>query len=100
MTKLCSWRWVLCLVIAVLGAACTPSENKSTRIAIGTQDATINCATGGLLVRELDLLERYLPREGPYEDVRYDIVWRDFSSGPPITAEMVAGSLDLGMMAD
>ncbi|WP_437580874.1 ABC transporter substrate-binding protein [Sorangium sp. So ce887] len=100
MTKLCSWRWVLCLVIAVVGASCTPSEKKAIRIAIGTQNATINCATGGLLLRELDLLKRYLPREGPYEDIRYDIVWRDFSSGPPITAEMIAGNLDFGMMAD
>ncbi|XXX81698.1 ABC transporter substrate-binding protein [Sorangium sp. So ce134] len=100
MTKLCSWRWVLCLVIAALGAACTPPEKKAIRVAIGTQNATINCATGGLLLRELDLLKRYLPREGAYEDVHYDIVWRDFSSGPPITAEMVAGSLDFGMMAD
>ncbi|WP_437627070.1 ABC transporter substrate-binding protein [Sorangium sp. So ce1151] len=100
MTKLCSWRWVFCLVIAVLGAACTPSEKKTIRVAIGTQNATVNCATGGLLVRELDLLERYLPSEGPYKDVHYEIAWRDFSSGPPITAEMIAGNLDFGMMAD
>ncbi|WP_438010994.1 ABC transporter substrate-binding protein [Sorangium sp. So ce321] len=100
MTKLCSWRWVFCLVIAVLGAACTPSEKKTIRVAIGTQNATISCATGGLLVRELDLLKRYLPSEGPYKDVHYEIAWRDFSSGPPITAEMIAGNLDFGMMAD
>ncbi|WP_437615836.1 ABC transporter substrate-binding protein [Sorangium sp. So ce834] len=100
MTKLCPWRWLLCLMIAALGAACTPPEKKVIRIAVGTQNATINCATGGLLLRELDLLKRYLPREGAYEDVRYDIQWRDFSSGPPITAEMIAGGLDFGMMAD
>ncbi|MGK3994221.1 ABC transporter substrate-binding protein [Sorangium sp. So ce1024] len=94
------WRWALCLVVAVLGAACTPTEKRTIRVAIGTQNATINCATGGLLPRELDLLNRFLPREGPYRDVRYEITWTDFPSGPPITAEMIAGDLDFGMMAD
>ena len=29
---------------------------EEIRVAIGTQDTTINCATGGLLIRELNLL--------------------------------------------
>ncbi len=70
MTKLGLWRWLACLLIALLGAACTPPEKRTIRVAIGTQNATINCATGGLMLRELNLLERYLPREGPYKDVR------------------------------
>ncbi|AUX42716.1 nitrate ABC transporter substrate-binding protein [Sorangium cellulosum] len=100
MMKSRSWRWVVCLLVIVLGAACTPSEKRTIRVAIGTQNATINCATGGLLLRELSLLERFLPREGAYKDVEYEIVWKDFSSGPPITGEMIAGHLDFGMMAD
>ncbi|WP_238947937.1 ABC transporter substrate-binding protein [Caldimonas brevitalea] len=70
------------------------------RVAIGTQDTTINCATGGLLVRELKLLEKYLPRDGKYQDVRYDIQWKNFTSGAPLTNEMVADKLDFGAMAD
>lgn len=77
------------------------SANAETiRIAIGTQDTTINCATGGLLVRELKLLEKYLPRDGKYKDAQYDIQWKNFTSGAPLTNEMVAGKLDFGSMAD
>lgn len=73
---------------------------ENIRIAIGTQDTTINCATGGLLIRELNLLPKYLPKTGKYKDVKYDIVWKNFSSGAPLTSEMVAGRLDIGAMAD
>ena len=73
---------------------------ETIRIAVGTQDTTINCATGGLLIRELKLLEKYLPRDGKYKDATYDIQWRNFTSGAPLTNEMVAGKLDFGAMAD
>ncbi|QAU33933.1 ABC transporter substrate-binding protein [Janthinobacterium sp. 17J80-10] len=73
---------------------------EAIRIAIGTQDTTINCATGGLLIRELKLLEKYLPRDGKYKDAQYDIQWKNFTSGAPLTNEMVAGKLDFGSMAD
>lgn len=39
---------------------------ETIRVAIGTQDTTINCATGGPLVRELKLLEKDLPHTGKY----------------------------------
>jgi NitT/TauT family transport system substrate-binding protein len=38
------------------------------QVGIGTQDTTINCAAGGPVVRELKLLDKYLPREGKYKD--------------------------------
>lgn len=75
-------------------------QAETIRIAIGTQDTTINCAAGGLIVRELNLLEKYLPNTGKYKDVKYDIQWRNFTSGAPLTSEMVAGKLDFGAMAD
>lgn len=85
----------------LLGAAWLPASRAETiRVAIGTQDTTINCATGGLLIRELKLLEKYLPHDGKYADARYDVEWRNFTSGAPITNEMVAGKLDFGTMAD
>ncbi len=55
--------------------------NETVRVAIGTQDTTINCATGGPLVRELHLLEKYLPRTGKYQDVTYDIKWENQPTG-------------------
>lgn len=76
------------------------SRADTIRVAVGTQDTTINCATGGLLIRELKLLEKYLPRDGKYKDVTYDIQWKNFTSGAPLTNEMVAGKLDFGAMAD
>ena len=70
---------------------------ETIRVAIGTQDTTINCAAGGLLIRELNLLDKYLPHDGKYKDVKYDVQWKDFTSGAPITNEMVAGKLDFGI---
>ena len=84
----------------LLAVALTGARAETIRVAIGTQDTTINCATGGLLIRELRLLEKYLPREGKYKDVSYDIQWKNFTSGAPLTNEMVADKLDIGSMAD
>jgi len=84
-------------LLLAFGAA---NAADTIRVAIGTQDTTVNCATGGLLIRELHLLEKYLPHDGKYKDVRYDIEWKNFTSGAPLTNEMVAGKLDIGSMAD
>jgi len=97
--KLKSTLLGLSLVLA-FGAGPAASAAETIRVAIGTQDTTINCATGGLLIRELHLLEKYLPHDGKYKDVKYDIEWKNFTSGAPLTNEMVAGKLDLGSMAD
>lgn len=88
------------LAAALLGTAATVSQAETIRVAIGTQDTTINCVTGGLLIRELHLLDKYLPHTGKYKDVQYDVQWKDFTSGAPMTNEMVAGRLDFGAMAD
>lgn len=101
---------VACVIVGgIVGCDATTSEQKTAqveatgetiRIAIGTQDTTINCATGGLLVRELDLLSKHLPKDGKYKNVKYDIEWKNFTSGAPLTSEMSAGRLDLGAMAE
>lgn len=88
------------LIPLLIGTFATVSHAETIRVAIGTQDTTINCATGGLLIRELHLLDRYLPHTGKYKDVQYDVQWKDFTSGAPLTNEMVAGKLDFGAMAD
>ncbi|GDY13448.1 hypothetical protein LBMAG53_23260 [Planctomycetota bacterium] len=86
----------------LLAAASTAglAAAETIRVAIGTQDTTINCATGGLLIRELKLLEKHLPKSGRYADVTWDVQWKNFTSGPPLTNEMIADKLDLGSMAD
>ncbi|MBO3274350.1 ABC transporter substrate-binding protein [Pseudomonas schmalbachii] len=83
-----------------LAIASIHAQAETIRVAIGTQDTTINCATGGLLIRELGLLDKYLPHDGKYKDAKYEIEWKNFTSGAPLTNEMVAGKLDFGAMAD
>lgn len=94
-------RLALMLSLAASFTFASISASAETiRIALGTQDTTINCATGGLLIRELKLLEKYLPKDGKYKDAKYEIEWKNFTSGAPLTNEMVAGKLDFGAMAD
>lgn len=88
------------LLALALSVGASALQAETIRVAIGTQDTTINCATGGLIIRELKLLEKYLPKDGKYKDAKYDIVWKNFTSGPPLTNEMVADKLDIGTMAD
>jgi NitT/TauT family transport system substrate-binding protein len=88
------------LALSLLFALGGAHAEETIRVAIGTQDTTINCTTGGLLIRELHLLEKYLPHDGRYKGVKYDIEWKNFTSGAPLTNEMVAGKLDIGSMAD
>jgi sulfonate transport system substrate-binding protein len=92
-------RIAAAVAVAMIGLT-GMSRAETIRVAVGTQDTTINCATGGLLIRELKLLEKFLPRDGKYKDVTYDIQWKNFTSGAPLTNEMVAGKLDFGAMAD
>jgi NitT/TauT family transport system substrate-binding protein len=87
-------------LLALSLALASGAYAETIRVAVGTQDTTINCATGGLLIRELKLLEKYLPKDGKYKGVTYDIQWKNFTSGAPLTNEMVADKLDIGSMAD
>jgi sulfonate transport system substrate-binding protein len=77
-----------------------PALTETVRVAIGTQDTTINCATGGPLVRELQLLEKYLPHTGKYEHVRYDIKWENQPTGAQLNSKYLANQLDIVQMAD
>jgi NitT/TauT family transport system substrate-binding protein len=73
---------------------------ETVRVAIGTQDTTINCATGGPIVRELKLLEKYLPHDGRYKTVKYDIVWENQPTGAQLNSKYLANQLDIVQMAD
>ena len=83
-----------------LVAGVSSARAETIRIAIGTQDTTINTVHAGLVIRELKLLEKHLPHTGKYKDATYDIVWKNFTSGPPLNGEMLAGKLDLGALGD
>jgi sulfonate transport system substrate-binding protein len=88
------------------GSAGSKSQSQATsvvetvRVAIGTQDTTINCATGGPIVRELHLLEKYLPHDGRYKSVKYDIHWENQPTGAQLNSKYLANQLDIVQMAD
>lgn len=69
-------------------------------IGIGHQSMCTDTYTAGIVVKELHLLEKHLPHDGKYKDATYDIHWDDYSSGGPITNQMLANKLNIGVMGD
>ncbi len=69
-------------------------------IGIGTQNTTTNTVTGGVVIKELGLLEKNLPKTGKYKDFQYKLNWQNATSGPPITNGMMANNIHIGMMGD
>jgi sulfonate transport system substrate-binding protein len=88
------------LLLGSLFIGAVAHAGETIRVAIGTQDTTINCAAGGPLVRELHLLEKYLPKTGKYQDVSYDIHWENQPTGAQLNSKYLANQLDIVMMAD
>ena len=77
-----------------------PATAETVTIGIGTQDTTTNTATAGTIVRQLHLLEKYLPKDGKYANIKFELEWQNFTSGPPVTNAMMANKLQFGMMGD
>jgi NitT/TauT family transport system substrate-binding protein len=69
-------------------------------IGIGTQDTTTNTVTTGTIIRELKLFEKHLPKDGKYANIKFQLEWNNFTSGPPVTNGMMANKLQIGMMGD
>lgn len=89
--------------LVAMGAVlvCASAAHAETiDIGIGTQNTTTNTVTGGIIVKQLGLLDKYLPHTGKYKDVTYHVTWQNATSGPPITNGMIAGNLQIGMMGD
>ena len=87
-------------MMVVLLSATTQSQAKTLRVAIGHQSMCTDTYTAGIVVKELKLLEKYLPKDGKYADIEFDVRWSDYSSGGPITNQMLANKLDFGVMGD
>lgn len=77
-----------------------PVAAEVVTIGIGTQNTTTNTVTGGIVLQQLGLLEKHLPKSGKYADIQFKIEWQNFTSGPPVTNGMVADTLQIGMMGD
>lgn len=76
------------------------SAGEVITLGIGTQNTTTNTVTGGIVIKEMHLLEKYLPKTGKYKDTEFKIEWQNFTSGPPVTNGMIANKLQIGMMGD
>ena len=88
------------LVAALALASAAPALAETVDIAVGHQSMCTDTYTGGIVVKELGLLEKNLPADGKYKDVTYHVTWNDYASGGPITNEMLAGKLSFGVMGD
>ena len=90
------------LVGSVMSAMLVPAVAfaQTIEIGIGTQNTTTNTVTGGIVIKELQLLEKHLPKTGKYQGANYKIDWQNFTSGPPVTNGMMANRIHIGMMGD
>jgi len=87
--------------VALGGVAVSiPVRAEEILISIGTQNTTINTVTAGVVLKELKLLEKHLPRTGKFKDRTYKIDWQNFTSGPPITNLMIANRVHIAAMGD
>jgi NitT/TauT family transport system substrate-binding protein len=90
----------LLLGTAALLAAATPAPAETIDISVGHQSMCTDTYTAGIVVKELKLIEKHLPRDGKYAGATFNISWSDYASGGPITNQMLAGKLNFGVMGD
>jgi len=91
-------KFMLALPLTLLMGNLVHAETIS--IGIGHQSTVTNTVPGGIILEKLGLLEKHLPKDGKYKGAKYEIVYKDYTSGPPITNQMLAGKLAFGVMGD
>lgn len=94
------YRWRPAALLGLLLLPLMVHAREVVTIGIGTQNTTTNTATGGIVIKELKLLEKYLPRTGKYKDIDFKLDWQNATSGPPIINGMMARKMQIGMMGD
>lgn len=88
------------LATALAMALAAPAGAQTIPIAIGHQSMCTDTYTAGIVVKELKLLEKHLPKTGKYKSAKFEVSWSDYSSGGPITNQMLANKLSFGVMGD
>jgi len=91
-------RIVLGTTLLLSGASFAAADTID--ISILHQTTSTDTYTGGIVIKELKLLEKHLPHDGKYAGATYNITWADYPSGGPITNQMLAGKLHFGTMGD
>lgn len=94
-------------LLAALGAVgaqaltgCGLLTDPTVTVNVGYQSKTINTVNAGTLLRDSRAFEEALERLGAETGQKYRVVWQDFSSGAPLTAQMMATHVDIGSMGD
>jgi NitT/TauT family transport system substrate-binding protein len=90
----------LLLATAGCGTAAGDGGGRTVTVHVGYQSKTINTVTAGTLLRSLGYFEQELRALGRRDGVTYKVDWQDYATGAPITAQMVAGKIDIGSMGD
>ena len=91
------------IIAAASGCSLDAASQKSgsvVDVVIGYQSKTINTVTAGTLLRAQGYLERRLADLTTRTGTKYHVVWQDYDTGAPITAQMVAEKIDIGSMGD
>ncbi|MGB8405271.1 MAG: ABC transporter substrate-binding protein [Mycobacterium sp.] len=102
-------RWraraaALLAALAVGGAplltGCGMLSEPTVVVNVGYQSKTINTINAGTLLRDRGDFEQALKELGSATGTKYRVVWQDFASGAPLTAQMIATHVDIGSMGD
>ena len=73
------------------------------KVGIGHQSMCTDTYTAGIIVKELGLFDKQLAglkKSEKYKDTEFQVRWADYSSGGPITNQMLANKLNIGVMGD
>lgn len=93
-------RSKLLLATALVISFGAAAQAETINIGIGHQSMCTDTYSAGIVIKELKLLEKHLPHTGKYKDATYEVGWSDYSSGGPITNQMMANKLQIGVMGD
>ncbi|MER6347278.1 ABC transporter substrate-binding protein [Streptomyces sp. NPDC001595] len=88
----------LLLPLTACGGSAEAGDGSTVTVTVGYQSKTINTVTAGTLLRSLGYFEQQLNSLG--DGRTYKVVWQDYATGAPITAQMTAGKIDIGSMGD
>ncbi|MFD7461157.1 MULTISPECIES: ABC transporter substrate-binding protein [unclassified Streptomyces] len=88
----------LLLPLTACGGDAQAGDGSTVTVTVGYQSKTINTVTAGTLLRSLGYFEKQL--NALDDGVTYKVVWQDYATGAPITAQMTAGKIDIGSMGD
>ncbi|OBB00164.1 ABC transporter substrate-binding protein [Mycobacteriaceae bacterium 1482268.1] len=91
---------VVSLSLAGCSLDSTTQSEDTVNVVVGYQSKTINTVTAGTLLRAKAFLEHRLDDIGKANNKKYNVVWQDYDTGAPITAQMVAEKIDIGSMGD